>query len=526
MQDNKATVVIPIKPIGIKTKTSRKTIVYLLTGVTLILFAILLLWNQPYFPKTWIDEGFTAQGAMNLVRYGQYAMKSAEGFRVLDQPLIANGPGIQLPIAASFAVFGIGLWQMRIVVFAFAFGALIAFMIAGKKLYGTAAALIAATLLIALPYEGFLYYSRIAMGNVPGLFYFFAGLVLWLKLVETRRWHWAMGAGLLFGLSLITKGQYAFYLLPCLGVMTLADILYYRSVGLARLALVIVLALGVFAVWSFAQYRIVGPENYPVHVAAVRANAVITVLRFEISELPTRLGYLLSKGVSFLHLPALAYALWLARERSARGLAQAFVPTFVLFGFAWYLIASIGWARYAFEPYAVGFLAVGNLVVALALSLHRAWSSASQLDKSLDVSGVIGALTLTLIICAGAYGLGKRVVQVTDAPDRSAEAMAAYLVSHIDPNAVIATGEWELAIQANMNYLHPEDHWVNLATLHTHGSPQDMSAYAPLMHRPAYLIDGPFSKWAELYRDELENGCCELIFRAGLYDLYRVVEYQ
>lgn len=73
-------------------------------------FSLLALgiYNQPYYPVTWFDEGLALQGALNLVNHGQYAMRSVEGFRTLDQPLIANGPGLIVPMAVLFKVFGVG----------------------------------------------------------------------------------------------------------------------------------------------------------------------------------------------------------------------------------------------------------------------------------------------------------------------------------------------------------------------------------------------------------------------------------
>ena len=51
-----------------------------LAGV--ILIVVLAVYHQPYYPATWLDEGFVLQGAINLVRYAQYAMRSVEGFRI------------------------------------------------------------------------------------------------------------------------------------------------------------------------------------------------------------------------------------------------------------------------------------------------------------------------------------------------------------------------------------------------------------------------------------------------------------
>ena len=120
-----------------------------LVGIGLLLF--IGLYNQPYYPKTWQDEGFVLQGALNLARYGQYAMKSSEGFRLLDQPLIANGPGVVLPITAAFYFLGIGLIQARLVMIVFLVIVTVLFFVLANRLYGVSAAIISVLLLLAVP---------------------------------------------------------------------------------------------------------------------------------------------------------------------------------------------------------------------------------------------------------------------------------------------------------------------------------------------------------------------------------------
>lgn len=113
--------------------------------------------KQPYWPATWIDEGFVMAGAKALVVDGQYAMRSAEEWRTLDQPLIANGPGVVLPVALSMRLFGVGLWQARVpaALFMVAFGLLV--YLVACKLSGPAGGLAALAIALAMPHEGFLY---------------------------------------------------------------------------------------------------------------------------------------------------------------------------------------------------------------------------------------------------------------------------------------------------------------------------------------------------------------------------------
>jgi hypothetical protein len=40
----------------------------------------------------------------------------------------------------------------------------------------------------------------------------------------------------------------------------------------------------------------------------------------------------------------------------------------------------------------------------------------------------------------------------------------------------------------------------------------------------AYIVDGPMSKWTELYAEELRTGRYVLVATIGPYDLYRAAE--
>ena len=71
--------------------------------------------------------------------------------RILDQPLVANGPGVVLPVAAVFAVFGVGLLQARLLMAIYFVVAAMTFFAVAKRLHGVPAALVSSFLLVALP---------------------------------------------------------------------------------------------------------------------------------------------------------------------------------------------------------------------------------------------------------------------------------------------------------------------------------------------------------------------------------------
>ena len=91
--------------VSLSNRTTRIRLRSALVGIgsiaAIIALVFLATWNQPAYPATWQDEGFTLQGAMNLARYGQYAMKSSEGFRVLASPSSRTGRGLFSPSQAS-----------------------------------------------------------------------------------------------------------------------------------------------------------------------------------------------------------------------------------------------------------------------------------------------------------------------------------------------------------------------------------------------------------------------------------------
>ena len=78
-------------------------------------------------------------------------------------------------------------------------------------------------------------------------------------------------------------------------------------------------------------------------------------------------------------------------------------------------------------------------------------------------------------------------------------------------------------VWADLNYPHPTNVWVDELTKVTQfRETSRLAPYDPTPFSPQYLIDGPFSKWTQLYANYLAAGCCRLVLREGPYDLYHV----
>jgi hypothetical protein len=490
-----------------------------LFGIALL--CLLAAYGQPRYPSPWLDEGFALQGAINLVRFGQYAMRSTEGFRILDQPLIANGPGIVLPMAAAFALFGIGYLQARLVAAALLVLTGVAFFAVARRLYGTPAALLSSFLLLAIPLEGFLWFGRMALGTVPALGYFLVGYLFWLTALKRDTWLHAIGAGLMFGLAMVTKGQYGL-LLPMLLIVTLADRLYYRTVGLKKVALVLMVATACLGLWYGVQLLLVGWDSIGQHLSAIRSSSQVTVSAFRPIRIPRNLWYLICSGFLLFVVPGWIYAAWNCRPRNPGSVRQLLPVVFVPVWLAWYVLASTGWPRYAFDAYAIGLLFSGKFAVDAFLFLRRRPAPSWIPSPSQPALRLVIILLLIGMLVGGTWGFGRQIAGLLAPPDRSLEVFADYLREHIGPESVVESWDWQIDVLANLDFHHPPNVVVDRMTAIDRYQEDLPIGYDPFEHQPDYLIDGPWSKAWDLYTPYLSQGCCTLQFSLPPYDLYRV----
>lgn len=514
--------------VSLSNRTTRIRLRSALVGIgsiaAIIALVFLATWNQPAYPATWQDEGFTLQGAMNLARYGQYAMKSSEGFRVLDQPLIANGPGVVLPIAGIFAAFGIGLLQARLVMAAFLVVTVVVFFLLTRRLYSLPVAIVASVIALAWPDEGLLLYGRHALGLVPGLLYFLLGYLAWLMAVERRSRTAALAAGLLFGLACITKGQYLL-LVPAFLVFIALDRFYYRRVGLMTAGLTLgALVLSLMA-WQGVQFALVGASGYAAHVDAIRSSTAVTVLALRPQRIPGSLWYLLRSGGYLYLVPGLLYVAWLARQRSLASSRSLLLLLLSVIWLAWYAFASVGWSRYAFEPLLFGAIFTARLLVDAARYLGAAGGQATVTGRPDYWRRGLAALFAIAVVVATSANLAGQVNRLTAHQDMAAERFARAVSDLVPATAPVESWEWELDVWADLNFHHPTNVWVDELTKVTQfGEGSSRLPYDPTPFAPQYMIDGPFSKWTQLYADYLTTGCCRLVLREGPYDLYQVVQ--
>jgi 4-amino-4-deoxy-L-arabinose transferase-like glycosyltransferase len=144
-------------------------------GLELVLLAVLLVgalflcsYRLETYPAPWFDEGLGFQPAKNFVFYGEYGLRSSEGFQSFH-PAIQTGPTVLLPIALVFRVFGFGILQARSIIVIYSILAMLSFYALIRSTCNRWVALLASLLLISTfdhEFTSFIFMSRQVLAEV------------------------------------------------------------------------------------------------------------------------------------------------------------------------------------------------------------------------------------------------------------------------------------------------------------------------------------------------------------------------
>ncbi|SRR6266545_2474291 len=478
---------------------------------------VLALVNLPYAPRTWFDEGSHLHVPKTLIQHGVYADISSEGYRYYG-PTIGVGPTIMLPIALVFKLFGIGLLQGRIVIVAYLLTALAAGYTLARRLHGQLVGLLAVTLLLAsrtFGYQGAIEYGRQVLGEIPGVAFLMLGTLAWLAALRpderrttnderrpasnSGRWSVVGGqwsapvlAGLGFGLALVTKNQFVLIVPPALLLTGLLDWRYYHA-GNWRLRIIpLVVACGCYGIWTLAQFQFLGPGSFIENMRQTRQAAGGAIFVFDRHAMLRAGAYLLRPDLyGALLIPALAYALWRARRRDGQGLAEGLIALMVGLWLLWYVVASLGWPRYAFPAVAFGAILVARAVTDLIGWLWRGDTTRRWLAFVLTAYTAL-AIGIPLALSAGAIAQ----------PDDSAQRFAAYMDDNVPRDTIVETWEPELGLLTDHRYHYPPIALLDTAVRHQWlGGPPLI--YDGLHDSPDYVVVGGFGAYTNIYAPDV-----------------------
>ena len=197
-------------------------------GVGIVLGLIVLflsVYKLESAPAFWWDEGWTLSVARNWVEHGHYGnLRNGEPV----PPGLSGAWPIVAPIALSFQLFGVGLWQGRLVGVLFTLGALLLMYVLSRRLYNQAVGLTTLFVMSFMAIHPALHAvltGRQVLGEMPVLFYLLLGYVcLFAGLQGAGKialWGLA-GAALAWGIALNTKLQaMPFWMVSLLGPLVL-----------------------------------------------------------------------------------------------------------------------------------------------------------------------------------------------------------------------------------------------------------------------------------------------------------------
>jgi 4-amino-4-deoxy-L-arabinose transferase-like glycosyltransferase len=494
-------------------------------GLLIILF--LAFYNLTRFPLTWYDEGSHLHVPKALVLFGNYVDYSSEGFRSYG-PTLGVGPTILLPIALAFKLFGIGLFQARFVMALYLVGALLVFFQFAKYFGGPAIAWIAIALLVTARGIDILEYGRQVLGEPAGLLFILLAFWLWYRYWEKASLKILALIGLLLGLAMITKNQYFLVFGPGIFAAWIANLIYYRAVPNKFFLIPGIVAGLCYIVWEFILIFFMGPgspaENFQVLRTATAGAALVlqpSVMLKTIRELlylKTFLGWL---------FVILTFGAFLILPRNKEGLKWGLIYIIIGWNLVWYIVASVGWIRYAFPALVLSTIIAAKFFYYLTDGFNLEWKKLIRIiknDDSIDYRPLFirNVFAVWFVLMVG-LSLAKDLQEIVLPSDNYPILMANYLDQSVPKDALIETWEPEMGFLTDHEYHFPPQAILDTAIGYIwRGGVAPSTVYHFVeTEKPEYILIGQFGSWVDLYNVEELQKNYQLVKEIGYYSLYK-----
>lgn len=492
-------------------------------AITIALVVFLALYNLTSFPVTWFDEGSHLHVPKTLLRFGEYADRSSEGFRYYG-PTIGVGPTVMLPIAGAFKFFGIGLLQARLVMAVYLLATVVLFYRLAHKVGGPGQAWVATALLVSSRGVALLEYGRQVLGEVPGLFFITSGLVVWFTAWERASWRRLTLVGLLLGLAVITKTQNFIILAPMLALGWLTNLLYYRMTPQRVFLVPGILTSVCFVLWQVYVIVYLGPGVVSENLALYRAATASAATVFSPHLMKRAINELLSLKVYLGWLvPALVYGIVLAQPRRREGQQWGLLLILAGVNLVWYVVASVSWIRYAFPALAIASLFVARIFHDLTGGYQFDLNILRRGIEALQEHGLRLAM-LAMLLAMIAIPLGQTILDIVSPELNAPAGMASYMNEHVPLNSLVETWEPEMGFLTDHNYHYPPQGLLYQAVSYIwlDKTPPAESYHFVETELPEYVLVGSFARWVALYSPDILAQRYELVTTIGGYELYKL----
>jgi hypothetical protein len=502
---------------------NRRILVYSFIAALIFLMGTL---NLERMPALWWDEGWTLSVARNWVETGQYG-RLLEGQP--DSPGLSAAFPVVAPVALSFKLFGIGLWQGRLpgVVFT-GFSLVLVFYLAGQ-IYGQEIALGTLFVLLLMTVAPWLHpilVGRQVLGEMPAIFYLLTGFAFfWLAL--RRSILFLLPATLFWGIALKSKAQvppfFYFSLLVPLGISLIKR--WWRQA--------LVLVMGPAGAWLAGNWitRLQGIILAGHTIPGSPLNGL-----YAVTALVPNLGVRLNAVQSALAyacpaLFGLVHAAWEAAGRlgsdnldPSTSVVRLSLLALGAGWLGWYLALGMWWPRYLFPAVFIGSMFAAAFLYRLTGGYNwRATileASAMILRRRIS-RGRLGAL-LACVLIGLTVPLTVMMSLISYLPrgEQPAIQVARYLDTHIPNDALIETYDSELLFLSHQKFHYPPDPVSVLLQRRAEIDPTLNVDYNPLDADPDYLVVGPFSQKWNLYDHVLASGEFRLMHQVPGYQIY------
>lgn len=481
-----------------------------IVGVTLLML-LLGFTRLDRYPAPWFDEGIHLQVAKNVVIDGTYAARAADG--TLDYaPAIGVGPTLLLPVAASLDLFGTSLTAGRAIPVIYLIVATLLLFSIARTLLGNLAAFATLAILLAMPALDWVETGRQVLGEVPALALLLVGGVL-VHRAQSRPA--LLLAGSILGLSLVTKGQYVLIVPASLLALAVIDLRWTGHRAFSWHLTLFATVIGTWMLWIATLLLVIGDGNVVENVRLLRESSGGALLVFDPGRMAAAWKVMLGPSALLLVVPAALVGLVEIRASAGeRRFALLALWLFQASWLGWFVVASIGWPRYAFAGLAVNAIFAGLLIARLAGRMHQALSNRQW--SVVNVAALTACLALGGLLLAG--GL-KTLTPLTHDDSRDVVRFVAIMQAEVPDGAVVDAWEPELGFLSDRALQPPppgslaeavEVRWFG-------GTMPDISADL----QGDYLAIGPFGRWVGLYDDASLSSDWKHIAGVGQYDLYR-----
>jgi 4-amino-4-deoxy-L-arabinose transferase-like glycosyltransferase len=507
-------------------------------ALCLLIFASLL-HNLQHLPQPWFDEGWALSLARNWVVLGHY------GHLLLGEPvpstILNTGFPAIAPIALSYQLFGIGIWQGRLPGALFMFGACVLLYHLAQRLYGRKIAVWTIAVSLIFPMHHYLhpvFVGRQALGEAPAIFYLLAGYSIMFAI-----WHrggiYTLAPPLFFGLALQTKPQLLPFWIASLLVPSLWLVWQRRPAETRFLSISLILSLAFSLAISWGVRWLVDPgavgtaasgdpyamtRNIDILLTyvlvldpAFRIDTVLAILGLTIG-VPTIIG---AAYVGFNQMSHI----WRNRAVDVHSIWTLILWTFVVTWLGWFFLLSIGFVRYLFPAVLVGSIFTAKAFSEIMLGfdfgaiIRRLAKNLHERRLGLRSIGLLAVTVLFFFWSITTVSLSYKLL-FSNPVDAYSQVLT-FLNNETPPTAVIEAYDSELFLFLERDYHYPPDRIQHILNRnHAFGENRPLD-YDPISADINYLVAGLTGQWWSLYDPWLAGDEFHLVYQNGNYQVYR-----